>query len=202
MILVLRGSSGAGKTFVGKSLVERYAVKEIMWPANTWPNRNKHKAKLVGYELKGDLFVVGPYHTACGGGDMIYGGPPKVQIPFAARAAARYSHVFLESLMASGSAAHHYAKLRDDTGQEVVLPTLDTPLDECIANVYKRNGGGSKGRVGVPLNTDAMAGSHRRILGGGRDNLLALGLEAPIIDYHRATELVEELLRRGGWNPE
>ena len=187
-------------------LVDSFPAEKVFWPANTWPNLNKKQEQLLGYELPGGLFVVGPYKrrsdgsTGCGGADRIYGGP-HVQIAFVERAAAKYPYIYWESLMATLTASKNLVAMRDRVPGHVILaPTLDTPRDVCLERMLaRRNAPGSYAKNRKPLNVGTTIDyAHKRthIL---RQQLLDAGFDAPLVPYERPFESVVELLLAAGW---
>lgn len=200
MITVLQGSSGSGKSFVGYSLLRDFPHEPVHWPPGHVPNKNKAKWKLVGYTLPGDLFVVGSYDADhCGGADSIGGGFPKMQFPFIERCALRFTHVFIESLMASLCAMSYWLELREqlDAAQApsrpLVFPTLNTPRELCLQRIYERNGGRA-------INEGATHANWRRIH-YKRDKLERAGFYAPYVDHEGSYDHVRKLLDWGGWRP-
>lgn len=201
MITVLRGSSGSGKSFIAYKLLETVPNEPIFWPANTPPNTNKTKPRIMGYHFAGDLFLVGPYTARkCGGADSISGGFPKAQLPFLERAARKFKHVLFESLMGAVCKNEDWVDLRTRLETDrisslpVIFPTMNTPQELCLERIRERNGGKS-------FNIGATNANWRRV-NKHRQTLEDYGFYAPYIDHTRAYEHTVELLRWGGWNPE
>lgn len=205
MIVQLRGSGGSGKSYVGHRLVKDYPGEELHWPVDGVFNRNKNKPKLVGHILPGGLFVIGPYRDrrdgteGCGGADNIYGGP-KVQMAFVTRAAKKFPFIFWESLMASMTAIKNYPDFMAGLDQPIVFPTLDTPAEECEKQMFRRNGGFSKGGT-KPINTaHTIYYSSKRVF-ELRKAMIEIGLDVPLIDHNHATEAVVKIFQDAGWRP-
>ena len=176
MIFDLRGSSGAGKSYVGHALLERYGRDDeiILEPGNPF-NKNKKKPKVGGYRLPGGLVVLGRYESTCGGLEI---GLTGVQTgEYIEQAARLYDHVFVEGLFLSlvyGRYLELQQKLIDE-GYEYVTGFLNTPMDVCHERVLERNGG-------KKINVDAtIIKNWTRIHKNIRPAFLEAGLPAPYV---------------------
>lgn len=206
MIIDLRGSSGSGKSFVVYSLLRDFPGEELWWPAGAFPNTNKHKEKLMGYRLPGDLFVMGTYRTAqCGGADTVKGGFPQYHAEFLHRAAMKFSHVVYESLMGSCAKVDHWVNIEERLKAEnapslpLVHLTLDTPMETCRERVYKRRE--NAGRADKPFNEGATIGANWRRMRSLQAKMEAAGLDMRWVDHTRSYEVFRETLELGGWRP-
>lgn len=137
-ILNLRGTNGSGKSTIAHRLL-KHPHQEIVLVRKRLDSK-----PVVGYRVdhpKGEIIIVGPYRTQCGGCDAI---PTQDLVCAAVRAAARQCpNVFFEGLLVSGIYAR-YQKLSETCramGRDYVWGVLQTPLEESLRRVYARNGG-------------------------------------------------------------
>lgn len=210
MIVWVRGPSGSGKSTVAHAFLDMFPESErteVWWPAGvslpTAPGKEnpRKKPRLVGYELPGDLFVLGPYHVPGGGLDLLGGSVLKTQIPLVERSAAKYAHVFCESLTAGNVVPERFAEMKErllaaGIAGEVFMPVLDTTLDACIESVYERQ----IRRTGKTrkFNEDVV-----RLIGKRvhmyQARAAGVGLDAPLLDRTIALETVVRRLKEAGW---
>jgi hypothetical protein len=128
MIINIRGTHGSGKSTIVKQIMDRYNATAIIAEGSRKPE---------GYMMEscaGQLFVVGPYETACGGCDAIQ--PYSLIWPRVVDYAQR-GHVLFEGALVSSS----YGNIGRDSevyGTQFVFAFLDTPLEVCLDRIRKR----------------------------------------------------------------
>lgn len=189
MFVNLRGPSGSGKSYVGHALLDVYPHVPIF--NDTW---NKRKPKLIGYELPGELFILGRY-TALGGGlDGFL--TAKTRDKFYAlihEYATTKPFVFGESLTIS-SARIWWEKLSDELGRgALVFAFLDTPPELCVERILQRN----RGR---PIKGEQVHAHHRFIQRLAK-KLEARGERVVHVNHTRSVEEVIKLFIEAGWRP-
>lgn len=130
MIINPRGTHGSGKSTIVRKLIDQAIQQKLL---NTSP-----KGKPEGYELTLEgvnkpVFIVGSYHSACGGCDAIQ--PYDLIWPRVLKYA-RKGHVVFEGALVSsgvGNIGRALAKRKDS-----VVCFLDTPAEVCVARIQKR----------------------------------------------------------------
>lgn len=130
MILNLRGTSGSGKSTV---------VRGILCRLRGVPCERDERGKVMAYRCGKNLFIIGRYETACGGCDTLRDMDTVDRL---VRRYARRGHVLFEGLIVT-SVIRRWLKIAKASrryGQFIFCP-LDTSLEQCYANVLKRNGG-------------------------------------------------------------
>lgn len=124
-----RGTSGAGKTVLIKSLIEKLGVNHRLVRKGT------HKIR--GYVLKNDTYVMGNYEIICGGADTI-----KTQDEVCEKvrkAADRYKTVLFEGVLVSDVFGRYLNLSKSLYPRSIYIwGILDTPLDVCIERVLAR----------------------------------------------------------------
>ena len=126
MIVNIRGGSGSGKTFL---------VRQLMAVQNAQPILDDD-GKIEAYHLDGNIYVIGRYNVMSGGCDRI---PTQDKLYDCVRKYAAMGHVIFEGLFVS-TGWKRYHELSQELGG-AVWAFLDTSLEQCLANVFKRNGG-------------------------------------------------------------
>lgn len=189
MILNLRGTCGSGKSFAGFYLINNYPAREIY--EDGW---NKTKTKHIGYELPGNLFVLGRYYEGITTGGV--DGFPAPKVFDAIARYARIGHVFVESLFLSSSVAP-WEPLIKEFGTDLTIAFLDTPVERCIESTYARKG------FTTQLKEDAIR-QHHKGLGRLKDRLVQRVLDGElfniaIVPRERSVESCLRLLHDGGW---
>ena len=145
MIYNIRGTSGSGKTYLVRQLVNRYMMDTI---------RDEH-GKIFGYRLPRNLLVLGRYDDAIKGGGvdniteplykryLAHGwvGNSMDAVEAQVRKWAQLGHhVLFEGIIVT-SVWGRWVKLAAD--EPVHFLFLDTPLEVCYQRVLERSGGRS-----------------------------------------------------------
>jgi hypothetical protein len=138
MIVNIRGCNGSGKSAIARAFLATPGTCEIaLAPYTTAKGAPR---SVMGYEA-GDLIVIGPYRTPCGGCDAI---PTQALVKESVRLAARRArHVLFEGVIIS-TLFSGYLTLSEElrtAGQDYLWAYLDTPLAVCLARIQARNGG-------------------------------------------------------------
>ena len=192
MIAYLRGTSGSGKSYVGFQFVETYPTMPVVQTG--WLKNDK--LKQVAYRLPGDLYVVGRYNEGVPTGG-VDGWKPHDKIIDLVETCAGAGHVFVE--LRSSFSIPHLQRWSKAFG--LVVCYLDTPLDTCVENVYKRRAKGRGWRdAGSPLNVEAMRQQQNQLF-NQIPRYEALGIKTKVIDHINAFNGVRALLWDAGWRP-
>lgn len=184
-ILTIRGTSGSGKTFLARRIMDRYNLQEPVYrPGRKQPllynlYRNPH-----GTPLR----VLGHYASPTGGGDTISDGQDYIA------GLARAGHdegfdVLYEGLVISSD----YSRIAGfhAQGLPVGVIVLTTPLDECLASVQERRA--ARGNT-KPLNPKTTREKHRAVL-QMVPRFRAAGVPVYHIDREGAFEIAREILK-------
>lgn len=207
MIVNVRGSNGAGKSFIGFKLLEEYGPGEELYSTEYFPHRKtgakRKKPKLLGHVLPGGLVLIGRYrmkkstiHDRAGYSGGMDGWLPVVECQrLIEDLCAQYPHALFESLMISGT-FQRYLDLSVKLGgpEKFTFATLDTPLEEQLRRIQSRNGGREVDERGI--------GRHRAQVMRCAAKFHAAGARSLMIDHTQSYEQVVQLLKQGGWNPE
>lgn len=214
MIIDLRGTGGAGKSYVGHNLLDRYGwgdrdddglrsslgrYERIMLPAQTEFNTNKKKPKLAGYHLPGGLVILGAYEAKSGGLELGFTGQQGED--YVAQACRRYEHVFVEALFISlviGRYRDLQAQLISE-GYEYETAFLNTPMDVCRERILERRG---PDYDGPPISEKyTIRRNWTRLHNNIRPRFLEAGLPAPYVPYEDAVAWIDQRFRAAGWDP-
>lgn len=179
MIIQIRGTSGSGKTWIVKRLMEKFPFKPVVTKSG----------EIKGYYCKKlNLFIVGKYTTACGGCDTI-----KSQDEICHRiekAVQRGWDVLFEGLICSHIAAR-YADLyhkHQQQGNPVRFVFLDTPLEVCREQINKRRAERGKPPVFAKNTEKDYTSTHR-----SRENMHSMGVpnkDMPLMDSSKAYKYI------------
>lgn len=135
MIIDIRGSSGSGKTWIVRRLLQRYPHTPLM---GTDPTR-KRNPSLLGYEIpKLKAVVIGPYEDKAntGGCDSIK--TPEEVCRRIREFSKKYKYVILEGLLV-GKCFQRYADLADEIGRkQYTFCFLDTPPETSLQRIADR----------------------------------------------------------------
>lgn len=147
MMLNFRGINGAGKTTLVNLLMEHLGPAEPIMGPDIRPRKGKNAGlprpeRIAAYRLQGSeqpMYVMGRYTNACGGLDNLSGVDWDWIVEEALRLES-LGHVILEGAVAS-TIFPRFATITEHSGSPFVWCFLDTPLEQCFANVQNRNNG-------------------------------------------------------------
>jgi hypothetical protein len=204
VIVNLRGPSGSGKSYPGFKLLQEYGPGVEITSRSYFAKTGKplRKDKLVGHMLPGGLILAGRYRiqksTRIEGAGYTGGVDGWIPIAETQRLLSHLAqvgdHMFMESLMLSGTFPR-WSEWAFEQGspENFVFATLDTPLEKCVANVMRRNGG-------KQVKEDQMASNRRAVVRAAR-KFAEAGHRSVRIDHEHNYEQVRDLLFGGGWDP-
>ena len=176
MIINVRGTSGSGKTWVAKKLLEQASESPILG----------ENGKVVGHIIGHDhrrMWVIGPYTDKSKGVDNL----PKIYatqdwLCNRVRHYAPKGHVFFEGLLCS----HLHSRYRDlarELGSFMFL-YLDTPLEVCLDRIMARRqlSPRTAGKPFNPANTtrdfENVKRTHDKMINDSLDVRMMSGKEA------------------------
>ena len=143
-IVSLRGTHGSGKSYVVKSILDRYSGKV---------ESKDERGKALTYQVKlhngSSLYVVGNYEHACGGCDSIQ---PYSRIWPIVERLAKLGHVLFEGALVSSSYGN-IGRASEVYGNRMVFAFMDTPVDVCLQRVTDRRKARGDARPLNPKNT-------------------------------------------------
>ncbi len=186
----MRGTSGSGKSYIGFQLVKEYSHEPLIQYG--W-KKNATAAKQVGYVLPGGLIVLGRYNEGVPTGGV--DGWNYQRIIGLIEDCAAFDHVYVE--LRSSFGMEHLQRWHRNFGLTVCY--LDTPLETCVEQVYKRRSYGKRA-VEAPLNVEAMR-SQRDGLLAQMSKYEAMGLNVALIDHKNSLNNVRSIFWRAGWRP-
>lgn len=134
MLISLRGTNGAGKSTVVRSLFPADFVRPIYGVLGP---KLPEAYPLTIPKCKKLLYILGPYTTGTGGCDRIqpYDLIPALITKYAAR-----GHVLFEGIIVT-SVYGQVGALMEKFKKNSVFVFLDTPLEECLRRIEARRGG-------------------------------------------------------------
>ena len=186
MIIILRGTSGSGKSYIVYQAIAALGPHDETFTLGP-------KNKLGGYLWHGPrVAVVGRYETACGGCDAF--SWPGAADEIAARCreleTAGY-RVILEGLLVSEWGVKRLAAL----GQDLAVVHLKTDLKDCLHAVQDRRDARAKakGTEASPLNPNNTTRKYNAFISNTRRQR-AYGIKIEELDRDAARERVFELL--------
>lgn len=185
-VLNLRGTSGSGKSTVVYDLMKKFKVKELSPKVAV---RKQPCAYSIMIPRCPDLFVIGPYRTACGGCD---GLPNTAMVMELVDLYAGEGNVLFEGLLMSGyygAVGEWSEKYKND----FIFAFLNTPLDTCIERVQARRRARGDER---PLNPAATVDKFKSGW-GTYDRIVEMGRRVVVIDHRASTDQVLHLLTKG-----
>lgn len=184
-VIILRGTSGSGKTHAVRSLIDSWE------PPTKLSKHIEARGKLteMGYLWEDRKTVVlGRYDATCGGCDtMSWSGAADDACDMIRYYAAREYHVILEGLMVSTWGFPRYAALAKDT--PLIVLQLTTPLNDCIASVQARRD--ARG-VTKPFNPDNTVSKYKGIA-RSVDRMRALGVTIKLVNRQEAADQLRAL---------
>lgn len=169
MIINVRGTSGAGKTYLVKSIMA------LSTDVSEWRDMDNAPEGLfgsptrrpMGYQIKspsGRCIVIGNYHgVQCGGCDQLMKEPwclNRDETYALIGAAAKTAHVLYEGLLISE--VHRCAALAK-TGFDVRVVHINEPLDVCLSAVNARRAARGRGPVNPKLTVEKHHEIHRQV---------------------------------------
>lgn len=179
MIINIRGTSGSGKTFATRRVME-LCGKEILY------HIEGRKRPMAHIFPDANLVVMGSYQTTCGGCDTI----SKFDDCYEAidKFAKERRHVLYEGLRQASDVKR--IKWLRKQGHKVVAVTLTTPLEECLEAVRERRLARGNTKPLNPFNTTSKyKGIHR-----ADSRLLYMGVSVHKVDREAAFQKLKELL--------
>ena len=179
-IVSIRGTHGSGKSTIVRKILDKYPHRPLL--------HNPTDKRPYGYEVTLSplkrLFVVGPYHTACGGCDAVQ---PYADIwPMVHAAHAAGMHVLFEGALVSssyGSIGHTMNAKQEGGSADCTFAFLDTPLSTCLDRIKERRAAKGNFEPLNPLNTATKFENVART----KDQMRKLGSRVRIadIDFHK-----------------
>ncbi len=148
MIINLRGTSGSGKTYLARRIIELYPQK------TAFRLKGEKRKNPLAYILDGNsklqpLVVLGHYESICGGCDTISSYDQIFNL--IKQFDKSKMNVFYEGLLISGD-VKRISELHE-LGMDVQVIALDTCIDECITSVNERRAARGKLEPLNPKNT-------------------------------------------------
>lgn len=207
MIIQVRGTGGSGKSYIGFKMLENYPpIKDIVAPPMSQYNHRKTKDRIIGYELPGDLAVLGTYrfkneNTYSGGLEAwTWKGSAQDMREFIAESCHKYSHVYFEGLLPALSIKPYLELGRrlvkeDAKALPFVHAFLNTPREVCHQRILSRNGG-KEIKVETTVNYD-----WKRMHTSIKPQFDESEFWSPYVPYERSFEWVEEAFLSAGWDP-
>lgn len=184
MIIQIRGTSGSGKTYAMRAIMED--LYRQYGPAKS--KMVEGRKKPVAYQF-GPVVVLGHYEAICGGCDNVGSAAKVYDLTTEIVREQPRVHVLGEGLLLSEDSK--WAKQLKADGHEVACVFLTTPLAKCIEQVCsrRREAGNDK-----PLNTENTS---RRVavIERARVKLVDCGISCRRCPAGQAPRVVYELLR-------
>ena len=131
MILNIRGTNGAGKTYLARRLMERLGPGEDL--VRTHPIKGR---PFVCGRRHGGVLFIGRYEVQTGGCDTMKWKGDAEWLTHLILDEQKVGHVVFEGLIASKWATHRYLSMR--LSGEFCAVLLDTPVDVCLDSVNER----------------------------------------------------------------
>lgn len=192
MIINIRGTSGSGKTYAVRRLVEELVRPPVSHLRDVyWKTKTGHKiiAQVVHTDLI-PIYVIGNYSAnVCGGCDGI---TSQNMVCSLVRHFSQFGHVIFEGLILSHLYARYVALDGELTGvgERYVWAFLDTPLETCLERVQQRRDARGDDR---PFNPDNTIGKYESII-KCRAKVEELGREVITLEYENTTAQLMQLL--------
>lgn len=192
-IVLIRGTSGSGKTYIAESVIAALGGVESALTI-TLPDPKTGRHKIAAYVWSGDrVCVLGRYEAACGGCDAIsWKGAADDLERIAVSQVREGRRVLLEGLMVATWGQERLLRLAQ-YGLEVVH--LTTPLEACLAAVNDRRRARAEaaGREYTPVDPANTTAKHRTLETTSRNNVAA-GIVVTRADRRVALARVRELV--------
>jgi len=185
MIVLLRGASGSGKSFIAREAMARAGGMDKALKLPLGPYRK------VGAYIwdKAKLTVIGRYDEATGGCDaQTWPGAPDEQEALITAEARRGQNVLFEGLLVGSWGKPRLKRLHAADGLTVIL--LATTIDECLASIYARR---EAAQSPNPFNEIHTRNKHRSLIVTTKNNR-KIGLNALTLPRAEAMAKTMELL--------
>lgn len=179
MVVNIRGTSGAGKSHLVRSIMALYEFQT----ANYKEGRRQPISYLFKREDGEPLFVPGHYNTPTGGCDTISKPDDVYEL---VKDGANQGDVLFEGIMV-GDDVRRCAELSKE--HKVLVIALNTPIEECLAGVQSRRDTRGDDRPLDPKNTIDRA---RRLKTSMMPRLKDAGVETLWLSRQEAFEKVKE----------
>lgn len=187
MIIILRGTSGSGKTYIVQQVIKALGPHDETVTLGP-------KAKLGGYKWNAQrVAVVGRYETACGGCDAFsWPGAADEVAELAQQLETQGYAVILEGLIVSAWATARLTSL----GPDLHTIHLTTSLEDCLRAVNTRRAErfAAKGQPATPVNPENTTRKHAGLFGCTRRQR-EFGMAVEELDRDAARSRVFELLK-------
>jgi len=184
MIFNIRGSFGAGKSYLVRELLSRH-------PNIPMSNPIDGKLEAYGIPLKSNLFVIGSYEgsTTVTGADYIRSMVISERL---IREYYKLGHVLIEGAIMSGLYTRFLNLSRELGKGEYVWLLLDTPMEECLDRVRNRNSRRKK-----PLDIDGLMLYWNRVR-NQMTKLKEMGEETHLLNWqHPYEDLLNLFVEKG-----
>lgn len=182
MIINIRGTHGSGKSTLAMQFLAGHDYE-----AQGEGKRPEGYATFLAM-LSKPVYLVGPYHTQCGGCDAIQ---PYDRIWPLVEKFAKKGHVIFEGALVSSSVGNIGRAMAARRKKDCVVGFMDTPLEECIRRIQARRAAKGDTRPLNPHNTTVKYTAVER----SRPKLEALGLRCVTIingDIKQVIKLLRE----------
>lgn len=189
-VVLLRGTSGSGKTTVARAVMAAAGPHESTLPLGP-------KGKLGAYLwTEPPLAVLGRYDASCGGCDgQSWRGAADDQEALLLGQVRAGRSVLLEGLMVSSWGVERLRRIDAETGGGLTVVYLGTSLEDCLAGVNARRDAraAARGRPLPPLNEENTRTKHRTLLVTNASNAAA-GIRVEVHQRDTALTRTAELL--------
>jgi hypothetical protein len=177
MIINIRGTHGSGKSTI---------VRKIRDSRTYEPITIDGRARPLGYQCSGKLFIPGSYENPCGGCDTI----PRVELVYelVAGYAEKGWHVLFEGILAQHTATRVIALHRQFP---LIAVVLTTPVSECIISTLARRTESGNEKPFNPANLEREA---KGVLSAAK-RLKSNGVNVKELSRQDAEALCAELLQ-------
>lgn len=152
MIINVRGTSGSGKTYAVRRMMEQLDGDLLVYSEGDFFREGKVIAHCLHHRMQ-PVYVIGNYSSnVCGGCDTI--GTQNL-VCSTVRHFAQFGHVVFEGLIISHLFARYVAlsKEFEAYGEHMVFVYLDTPIELCLDRVRQRRLAAGNTKPLDPTNT-------------------------------------------------